>query len=75
MNIGKTGVFVFTDALSAPELAHCARRVEELGYGTLWYPEAFGYESFTVAGYSPTASGSSSAVASPTSTRATPCRP
>ncbi len=51
MNIGKTGVFVFTDALSAPELAHCARRVEELGYGTLWYPEAFGFESFTVAGY------------------------
>jgi probable F420-dependent oxidoreductase len=51
MNIGKTGVFVFTDAMSAAELAHCARRVEELGYGTLWYPEAFGYESFTVAGF------------------------
>jgi len=51
MDIGRSGVFVFSDALSASQLAHCAKRVEELGYHTLWYPEAFGYETFSVAGY------------------------
>ena len=45
MKFGKVGVFGFTDAMSGPALAEYARRVEGLGYSTLWYPEAFNYGS------------------------------
>lgn len=46
MNIGKLGVWYFTDVLSAFDAASFAREVEALGYGALWYPEAVGRESF-----------------------------
>lgn len=51
MKFGKFGVFTFTDVLDGAGLEECARRVEELGYHTLWYPEAFHYETFAVAAY------------------------
>jgi probable F420-dependent oxidoreductase len=51
MHIGKWGVFSFTDAMSGVELGPFARRVEQLGYGTLWYPEALGYETFAIGGF------------------------
>ena len=51
MAFGRFGVFSFTDQLDAQQLAELARRVEELGYSTLWYPEAFNYETFAIAGY------------------------
>ncbi len=51
MKFGKLGVFTFTDALNASQLADLATRVEGLGYSTLWYPEAFNYETFAVGGY------------------------
>jgi probable F420-dependent oxidoreductase len=51
MKFGKLGVFTFTDGMDAPALAELARRVEALGYSTLWYPEAFAYESFALGGY------------------------
>ncbi len=51
MKFGKHGVFTFTDNMSAVELADLARRVEALGYSTLWYPEAFDYETFAIGGY------------------------
>ncbi|MSR13627.1 MAG: TIGR03620 family F420-dependent LLM class oxidoreductase [Gammaproteobacteria bacterium] len=51
MKFGKLGVFTFTDAMQGPELADLARRVEALGYSTLWYPEAFNYETFAIGGY------------------------
>jgi probable F420-dependent oxidoreductase len=51
MELGKYGIFTFTDSLSPDQLAECARRVEELGYSTLWYPEAFNYEPMALGGY------------------------
>jgi probable F420-dependent oxidoreductase len=51
MELGKYGVFTFTDVLSPDQLAECARRVEQLGYSTLWYPEAFNYETMALGGY------------------------
>ena len=53
MNLGKYGVFTFTDMLGAPELSELAKRVEDLGYSTLWYPEAFNYEAFGLGNYLP----------------------
>ncbi|HIF11399.1 MAG TPA: TIGR03620 family F420-dependent LLM class oxidoreductase [Sneathiellales bacterium] len=51
MKLGKYGVFTFTDVMAPDELANLARRVEELGYSTLWYPEAFNYETMALGGY------------------------
>ncbi len=48
---GKLGVFTFTDAMNGAQLADLARRVEDLGISTLWYPEAFNYETFAIGGY------------------------
>ena len=46
MDLGRKGVFWFTDALTAAQLVELAQRTEQLGYAALWYPEVFGYESF-----------------------------
>ncbi len=51
MKFGKFGVFTFTDMMDAGQLADLAKRVEELGYSTLWYPEAINYETFAIGGY------------------------
>ena len=51
MELGRLGVWYPADRLDGPGLAALARQVEELGYGTLWYPEARGYESFTLAAH------------------------
>lgn len=51
MKFGKYGVFTFTDQLDGTQLAELCGRVEELGYSTLWYPEAFNYETFGVGSY------------------------
>ena len=51
MKFGAYGVFTFTDILDAVQLAELARRLEELGYSTLWYPEAFNYEAFALGAY------------------------
>ncbi|MDP6182414.1 MAG: TIGR03620 family F420-dependent LLM class oxidoreductase [Gammaproteobacteria bacterium] len=51
MKFGKYSVFSFTDVMDAAQLAELAGRVEELGYSTLWYPEAFNYEPFAIGGY------------------------
>jgi len=42
MEPGKLGVWYFLDGLPAPEAAKTAKRIEELGYGTLWIPETVG---------------------------------
>jgi len=44
MELGKLGIFYFMDGMDAPTAADFARRIERLGYGTLWIPEAFGRE-------------------------------
>ncbi len=42
MNTGKLGVWYFFDGLPAPMAAEAAKRIESLGYGTLWIPETVG---------------------------------
>jgi probable F420-dependent oxidoreductase len=51
MDIGKVGVWFFLDAMTAPETAEFAKKVEKLGYKTLWIPEAIGREPFAHAAY------------------------
>ena len=46
MKPGSLGMFLYSDAFTGPELAATARRVEALGYETLWYVEALHHESF-----------------------------
>ena len=40
--IGSTGVWTRMDGFSTGEAIEFAQRVEELGYGALWIPDAFG---------------------------------
>jgi probable F420-dependent oxidoreductase len=42
MDLGKLGVWYFLDGLTATASAETAQRIERLGYGTLWIPEAVG---------------------------------
>jgi len=51
MEIGKHGLWMFLDAMAAPQSAQFARKVEKLGYSALWIPEAVGREPFAHAGY------------------------
>jgi probable F420-dependent oxidoreductase len=51
MELGKVGVWFFLDAMSAPESAEFARKVERLGYPVLWIPEAVGREPFAHSAY------------------------
>ena len=46
MDIGSTGVWTRMDGLSVAEAIEFAQRVEELGYGALWIPDAFGRDPF-----------------------------
>ena len=49
-DIGKRGVWIFADSLSAREIAAFAQAAEGLGYDAFWYAEGTGYETFGVAG-------------------------
>src|SRR5271166_380301 len=51
MDLQKLGVFGFIDSLSGPEIKAFARKVERLGYSTLWFPEAFGRDPFALAAH------------------------
>jgi probable F420-dependent oxidoreductase len=46
LNLGRVGAWSHLDRLAAGDAAAFARRVEELGYGTLWVPETVGREPF-----------------------------
>jgi len=46
MEIGRVGVWTRTDGLSSGEAVEFAQRVEALGYGALWIPDAFGRDPF-----------------------------
>ena len=50
MELGRLGVWYAVDRLKGPAIAEFLRTVEALGYGALWYPEATGYESLSIAG-------------------------
>lgn len=49
--IGRLGVWYPTQRFAPDALARFARRVEELGYAALWYPESTGYESMSQAAF------------------------
>ncbi len=51
MQLAKLGAWCFLDAMSAADAADAARRIEKLGYGTLWIPEAVGREVFASAAW------------------------
>jgi probable F420-dependent oxidoreductase len=51
MDLGQKGVFWFTDTLTSTQLVELAQHTEELGYAALWYPEALGYESFSLGSF------------------------
>jgi probable F420-dependent oxidoreductase len=48
--LGRIGAWGHLDSLSVTDARAYARRVEELGYGTLWVPETVGREPFTLLG-------------------------
>src|ERR1700747_2148907 len=51
LDLGPKGVFWCTDALTATQLVELAQYTEEFGYAALWYPEALGYESFSLGSF------------------------
>jgi len=50
VEVGRLGVWGHLDTLSIDGLRAYVRRVEELGYSTLWLPETVGREPFTALG-------------------------
>jgi probable F420-dependent oxidoreductase len=44
--LGTTGVWYFTDGMSAGQAADFAGRVEQLGYSALWLPDTIGRDPF-----------------------------
>src|SRR5579859_2061011 len=51
MDIGKLGIWFFLDAMSAADSVAFAQKVEKLGYGAMWIPEAVGREPFAHSAY------------------------
>jgi alkanesulfonate monooxygenase SsuD/methylene tetrahydromethanopterin reductase-like flavin-dependent oxidoreductase (luciferase family) len=51
MNLTSKGVFLFTEGMSAADIAAGVQRVERLGYGAVWFPEAVGREPFALASF------------------------
>ncbi|MFT7652964.1 MAG: putative F420-dependent oxidoreductase [Candidatus Azotimanducaceae bacterium] len=51
MDLGKIGVWYFFDAASSPDAAAAAKRIESLGYGTLWIPETVGKNPMVLASW------------------------
>jgi probable F420-dependent oxidoreductase len=51
MEIGKLGVWYFTDGMSAEQAAGFAQRIESFGYSALWIPETVGRHPFVHASW------------------------
>ncbi|HEX9635229.1 MAG TPA: LLM class flavin-dependent oxidoreductase [Candidatus Limnocylindria bacterium] len=49
-DLGRLGVWSHLDSLPIEDARAYARRVDELGFGTLWVPETVGREPFTLLG-------------------------
>ena len=49
--VGRLGVWYPVDRLGGAGIRRLLRTVEDLGYSTLWYPEALGYESLSIASF------------------------
>jgi probable F420-dependent oxidoreductase len=50
VDLGRLGVWGHLDTLDSEQLHAYVRRVEELGFGTLWVPETVGREPFALLG-------------------------
>jgi len=51
MNLRTPGIFALTDSMTATQLTALVRKVDQLGYSTFWFPEAFGRDPFTLAAH------------------------
>ena len=51
MNLGKLGVWYFTETMPANKAAETAQRIEALGYSALWIPETIGRNPFAHAAW------------------------
>jgi probable F420-dependent oxidoreductase len=51
MQLGKLGVWYFTESLDAAQAAEAAQRIESLGYSAFWIPEAVGRHPFAHAAW------------------------
>jgi probable F420-dependent oxidoreductase len=51
MEVGKLGIWYFFDGASSADAATSAKRMEELGYDTLWLPETVGKNPFVLAAW------------------------
>ena len=51
MELGRLGVWYFTEGFSTQQAAEFATKVEELGYSALWIPETVGRHPFALASW------------------------
>ncbi len=51
LELGRLGVWYGMDRLKGAEIGPLLQTVEGLGFDALWYPEATGFESFSLAGH------------------------
>lgn len=51
MDLKKQGVFLFSEGMTAQELAAAAQHIERLGYGVVWFPEAIGREPIAASSF------------------------
>jgi probable F420-dependent oxidoreductase len=51
VNIGKLGLWAICDKMPAAETLRLAAKLERLGYGAFWIPEAWGRDPFSHAAY------------------------
>jgi probable F420-dependent oxidoreductase len=49
--LGRLGVWYPIDRLDKAGIKRLLEKLEELGYSAFWYPEALGYESFSIASF------------------------
>ncbi len=49
--LGRLGVWYSIDRLDGAGIRDLLTKVEQFGFSTFWYPEALGYESFSVASF------------------------
>jgi probable F420-dependent oxidoreductase len=49
--LGRLGVWYPIDRLDGAGICYLLRTIEDLGYSTLWYPAAVGYESLSIASF------------------------
>ena len=49
--LGRLGVWYSIDRLDGAGIRDLLKKVEQFGFSTFWYPEALGYESFSIASF------------------------